>query len=344
MNSAIKNMNFRAATAAAVTALTIVAAGWICGASAQPAQTRIANCTVNDAIYEHIKIVKDELEKRSNGRIKGDLFINCQLGTIPRQLEGMQLGTQDFFTTPPAFAVGVDSRYQVVDAPGLFDDLDHTYRGIRYKPFYDKFMEIGRDKGITPISLWSSGGANYLTLFPMRRADDVKGKKMRVIATKMESALMERHGATGVPITFTEIVPALITRTVDGARTAVMVMASAKMYTAAKYMTHVDDAFITITTWVSNVYLNKLPADLRDMVFAMGKDLEPRMLPLAKADIERGMKELKDNGVEIFRLPPDEHKAWLARSRAISDEFLEGNPATRELYQLLKEGAEKTRS
>ena len=312
-------------------------------AAQAPITVRIGNCTINDAVHEHIKMLKDELEKQSNGRLKADLFINCQLGTIPRQIEGVQLGTQDFFSVPPGFAVGAEPRYQVVDAPGLFDSHEHAHKAITHPVFYDKYMQLGRDKGMTPVSLWQAGRASYLTLTPFRTADDFKGRKIRVLATKLETELMARAGASGVPITFTDIVPSLMSKMIDGARTAPLVMASAKMYTAAKYMTLVSDGYIPIMTWVSNSFLDKLPADLKALTFKVGHDLEPRMLPIAIAEHDGALNMLKENGVEIIQLPPEQQKAWMQRALAVGDEFLGNDPNTKELYAALKEAAEKTR-
>lgn len=336
-------VRWRFACSLAVLTASLAVAWLAADAVAQPIQTRIGNCTINDAVHRHIELWKAELEKQSNGRIKADLFINCQLGSIPRQLEGLQLGTQDFFAVPPSFAVGTEPRYGVADAPGVFDDLEHAHRAVTHPIFYEKFMELGRDKGMTPVSLWAAGRANYLTLFPFRKQDDFRGRKIRVIATKSEIELISRHGATGLPVTFTEIVPALVTKSIDGARTAILVMASAKMYTAAKHLTLVDDGIITVMAWAGNKYLNKLPSDLRELVFKVGRDIEPRMVPIVLSDDERGLKELKDNGVEVAKLSAEEHKAWIARSRAVSDEILGANPATSELYARLKEAAAKTR-
>ena len=332
---------------AALVAICAFAAAALLAPGAGVAQTinvRIGNCTINDAVHEHIKILKDELEKQSNGRLKADLFINCQLGTIPRQIEGVQLGTQDFFSVPPGFAVGAEPRYQVVDAPGLFDSHEHAHKAITHPVFYDKYMQLGRDKSMTPVSLWQAGRASYLTLTPFRTVDDFKGRKIRVLATKLETELMARAGASGVPITFTDIVPSLMSKMIDGARTAPLVMASAKMYTAAKYMTLVNDSYIPIMTWVSNRFLDKLPAEMKALVFKVGRDIEPRMLPIAMAEHDTALKTLKENGVEIIQLPDAQQKAWMQRARAVSDEFLGADPNTKELYAALKEAAEKTRN
>ena len=313
-------------------------------AAQAPVTARIGNCTIGDVVHEHIKILKDELEKQSNGRIKGELYINCQLGSIARQIEGLQLGTQDFFSIPPGNAVGTDPRYQAIDAPGLFESFAHAQKAYMHPAFWDKYMQLGRDKGMTAVSLWAAGPASYITLMPLRTIDDFKGRKIRVLASKVETELMSRIGASGVPIPFTEIVPSLSAKMIDGARSGPVVMMSAKWYSSAKYVTLISDGYIPIITWASNIWFDKLPADLKQVVMKVGRDISPRMAPLAEADHEKALKTMAENGVEIIKLPPDQQKEWMRRAQAVGDEFLGKDPNTRELYAALKEAAAKTRN
>ena len=51
------------------------------------------------------------------GRFDVKIYPASQLGTIPRIVE-----------VPPAFLTGVDPRYGVVTAPGVFDSLAHGQR------------------------------------------------------------------------------------------------------------------------------------------------------------------------------------------------------------------------
>jgi TRAP-type C4-dicarboxylate transport system substrate-binding protein len=311
--------------------------------AAQTFTPRIGNCTINDAVHRHIEVLRDELEKQSNGRIKGELFINCQLGNIARQVEGVQLGTQDFFTIPPGNLVGVDPRYSVTDVPGMFQNFEHAHASINHPGFYDKYAQVGRDKGLYTVSLWQSGQTAYLTLKPLRTIEEFRGLKFRVLATKFETELMSRYGATGVPIPFPEIVPSLMSKMIDGARTAPLVMASAKMYTAAKYATMTGDTFIPIITFASNQWMQKLPADLRELVLKVSSQVKERGLQMAIADQEAAMKSLAENGVELIRLSPEQQAEWMRRARQASDDYFGNEPTMKDMYAALKDAAEKTR-
>ena len=312
--------------------------------AAQTFTPRIGNCTINDAVHRHIEVLRDELDKQSNGRIKGELFINCQLGNIARQVEGVQLGTQDFFTIPPGNLVGVDPRYSVTDVPGIFQSFAHAHASINHPGFYDKYAQIGRDKGLYTVSLWQSGQTAYLTLKPLRTIEEFKGLKFRVLATKFETELMSRYGATGVPIPFPEIVPSLMSKMIDGARTAPLVMASAKMYTAAKYATMTGDTYIPIITFASTQWMQKLPADLRELVLKVSSQVKDRGLQMAIADQDAAMKSLAENGVELIRLSPEQQAEWMRRARQASDDYFGNEPNMKDLYAALKEAAEKTRN
>ena len=95
-------------------------------ALAQGFVMKFGTATVNDPQHEYIKIYKEEIEQRSGGRIKVEIYPQSQLGPIPRQLEGLQLGTIEGFIGPADFYVGVDKRFGVFSAPILFRDMTNA--------------------------------------------------------------------------------------------------------------------------------------------------------------------------------------------------------------------------
>ena len=101
------------------------------GALAQKTFTmKIGMPTINDSNHFSALWVKKEIEAKSNGRIQERVFPASQLGKIPRQIEGIQLGTQEAFNNPPGFFVGIERAFMVTDAPGLFDDISHAHRAV----------------------------------------------------------------------------------------------------------------------------------------------------------------------------------------------------------------------
>src|SRR5579871_326169 len=103
----------------------LAAAFFANGSRAQDPQVitmRISAATVNDAQHEWMKRFAVGIERNTGGRIKAELYPGSQLGSIPRQIEGTQLGAIQCWLGPPEFLVGVDRRFEILSAPGLFKD------------------------------------------------------------------------------------------------------------------------------------------------------------------------------------------------------------------------------
>jgi TRAP-type transport system periplasmic protein len=297
----------------------------------------------NDPLHESIKLLKERVEARTNGRVKVDLYPSAQLGGIPQHVQGVLLGTIEVFTTPPAFFKGTDPRFGVTDAPGLFDSIEHGHRTFTDPEFRETYLNAGLAKGVKGISVWNYSPTSYASLTPIRRLDDFRGKKVRVLATPVELGIMKELGATGIPMDYAETLPALQNRTLDAQRSSIVVMGSSKHYTVTKFITIVQDTMIPCGAIASMAFLNKLPADLRQAVEQAGKDTEEPMLKIA-LDYDRRAEQLwKENGAEIIQLPPADKTEFMKRARAVGEQVLLGDPATKDLFETLKRVAEKHR-
>ena len=73
------------------------AAAFACSATIVPAGAadfvmKFGTATINETQHQFIKFYKEELEKASGGRIEVQVYPASQLGPIPREIEGVQLG------------------------------------------------------------------------------------------------------------------------------------------------------------------------------------------------------------------------------------------------------------
>ena len=97
------------------------------GLAATPAASaefvmKIGTATINETQHQFMKFYKEALEKASDGRIEVQIYPASQLGPIPREIEGVQLGSIQGYVGPVDFYVGLEPRYGVFSAPMLFRD------------------------------------------------------------------------------------------------------------------------------------------------------------------------------------------------------------------------------
>ncbi len=209
------------------------------GAVAQDSKAmvlKLATATLNDAQHEWLKRFAVAIEKNTNGRMKAEVYPASQLGAIPRMIEGTQLGSIQIWVGPPEFLVGVDQRFELMSVPGLFRDDQHAIKTLGDAEYSKAFLAIGANKGLVGASLFWTGPMAFDMRAPMRTLADVKGKKIRVLASPFQMEQMTRLGATGVPLTLADVLPALQQGTLDGALGALPVFSALQYEGSAKYI------------------------------------------------------------------------------------------------------------
>lgn len=326
-----------ALVAGAVSAIATV------GASAQTFEMKIGFATINDSQHKSANWIRDELARTTGGRIKAKIFPLSQLGKIPRQIEGIQLGTQEAFVTPPGFFVGINPAFQVPDAPALFDDMLHQARTLNHPTVRDKFLSLAEHAGVVGSYIWCAGDTSFATRDAFKTLADLRGMKIRVLASKIEVALMKQFGAAGVPMPYSEVLPAIQRRVVDGVRSGIIVMGPSKFYTAAKHLTLTGQGYIPSAMWLSKAWLNKLPADLRQAVFDAGKKVSPLVAQWAVDLTRQWERKWGELGGTVHRLSPADQAEFKRRVQPLGDKMLGSNPKTAEMYKLVKAAAVMTR-
>jgi TRAP-type C4-dicarboxylate transport system substrate-binding protein len=337
------SMKGLASVAALAAATTLGAAAY---AQTAPIDMKIGMVTINDSQHLISNWFAAEADKRTGGRLKPRVFPAGQLGGMPRMIEGVQLGTQEAYTGPPAFFVGFAPAFQAADAPGLFDSLEHMTKALNDPKVRDKWLSAGEGGGVLGLLCWGGGEPAISSIQPIRKIADLKGLKLRVLATPMERGLVAEFGATGVPIDYAETLAALQNKVIDGARSAITVMGPSKFYTVAKYITVTHDIYIPSGVWVNKSWYSKLPGNIQKTVMDLGREAVPLALKHAIEVTKHWETEWAKGGGEVIRFSPEERAEFMRRAKPLGEKLLGGhdNPKVREMYQLLKAAAETARS
>ena len=163
-------------------------------ASANPIIMKLSTATLNDTQHEWLKRFAAAVEKDSGGRIKGEVYPASQLGSIPRQIEGTQFGSIQGWVGPPEFLVGVDERYEVLSAPGLFASREQYLRVINDPAVRDLVLGLGANKGLLGAGIFPIGPSSIITKKPIHSLADYAGLKIRVLASPVPAGADQAHG------------------------------------------------------------------------------------------------------------------------------------------------------
>src|SRR3984957_19588420 len=257
---------FTRATAAAATVLSIALALSSAQAQDKTYVTKIGTPTVNDTPEEFSRGFAEMVEKDSGGRIKIEVYSASKLGSMPRMIEGMQFGSIESAIIPPEFFVGVDERFEVLATPGPLDSLAHGQRLTAQPDVMKLMLGLGADKGLHGIWLYMALPSTLDARTPIRHVTDLKGKKIRVFASKFQTEAFERLGATPVAMSLGDVLPAVQQGTIDGAISGITVFNAMHFQDAAKYVTEINQPAIFLVVEVSRRWYEALPRDLQEII------------------------------------------------------------------------------
>jgi TRAP-type C4-dicarboxylate transport system substrate-binding protein len=309
-------------------------------ARAQDAKTyvmKLSTATLNDVQHEWMKRYAAAVESKSGGRIKTEVYPASQLGTIPRQIEGTQLGSIQIWVGPPEFLVGVDRRFELLSVPGLIPNEEAAIRTINDPAFAKEFTNVGVPKGLVGLALNYTGPIAFAMRTPVRTLADLKGKKVRILASPFQTEQMTKLGATGVAMSLGDVLPAIQQGTIDGAMSSSGVFRALQYYDAAKYLTESDHAYVFSISVVSKRWFDSLPADLQQVVLTTAKEVQADVLPWSRTFVADQRKQWTEKGGEFIRFSPDDMAQLMKLVAPVGPEIVKTRPDQKALWDLLNE-------
>jgi TRAP-type C4-dicarboxylate transport system substrate-binding protein len=299
--------------------------------------------TLNDPSYMFAKSYAAALEKDSGGRIKAEIYPASQLGSIPRQIEGTQFGAIQCAVIPPEFFVGVDERFEVMAAPGLVDSIAHGQRLAADPAALKLMLSLGADKGLHGVAIFMNSPSSVIAKAPLRHLADFKGKKIRVLASKLQSVPMERLGATPVAMTLGDVVPAMQQGAIDGAIGGIVVFTPMHFQDAAKYVTETGQPAVFAIAEVNKAWYDSLPPDLQKIVDTDAATGQTAIIPVASDIVDKARKGWTDSGGELIALPPAEQAEMMKTFLGAAAEVASAKPALSAAYKIVTDAAQRTK-
>lgn len=305
-------------------------------AAAQTYTMKLSTPTINDMQHEWSKMFKEELEKRTQERIRVQIFPANQLGPIATVLEGMQLGSIEATITPFEFYTGVDPRFQIAAIPGLFTDMQDARAKLDNEEVRKTVLSIGESKGLVGIGAVVYGPQVVVSRKPTARMADFSRQKIRVLASETEIGVIAGLGASPTPMPLNEVTAALQQGTIDGASTVLDVFVALRTAESAPNAVDTGLWYTISLASVSKAWFDSLPEDLRQAVLDTAKDVEARMFTRQLERQSQNEARWKQAGGTIVKLPEDEQRQALEMADGVAEKFLAKHADLREMYALIK--------
>jgi len=322
----------------------IIACGLACGtALAQTVTMKLSTSTSGDAINEWMRILKQGVESRAAGKMKVEIYPASQLGSIPRTIEGVALGTIELSMNASGFYESLEPRFSVFAAPGLFDDIYHANRILGDPDIKKRLATFGATKGVEALSMFTPSSYAILSHKPITTLADLKGQKIRVPGSPLQTEALKRLGASPLSMAFGEVLPALQNRTIDAVWAVIPLFNALKFYDIAKTATNLPASWAVVVGLVNRNFMKSLGPQLEAIVRDEAGKADAAVLPWAAEEIARSSKAWAQHGGKEINLSAADAKRFLDESIAATTPLLTSTPQQKEDYQALDAAARKYR-
>jgi tripartite ATP-independent transporter DctP family solute receptor len=208
---------------------------------------------------------KELIEQRSNGAFEVKIFHSKSIGNETEILQQIQMNTIQMGVVTGGPFDTFDPVVRVINYPFLFKDgaqADAILDGPLGKEILDDLSSVGF-KGLC----FSENGFRNLTnnKHAVKTADDIKGLKIRVMASPLHKAIWQALGANPTPMPwpiYTELEQGVI----DGQENPLWVMEVYKFYEIQKYMTLTRHVYSPHIDVASLIWWKKLKPAEQEMI------------------------------------------------------------------------------
>lgn len=263
------------------------------------------------------KYFAEEVGVLTKGTVKVEAYANTQLGDAVANVQSIRNGTIGFTTVSASNLNQVLPAMDMYSLPFLFKNEQHFWWFLA-QPQAAELAKQLEDKGIKVIAYMDSGARNLFTQKPVNTPEDMKGQKIRVMASPVMVNTMKALGATGVPVAWAELYTALQTGVVDGAENNHPSVVAKKFYEVSKYYTIDEHMRIPDVIAMSMKLYNQLNDDQKKAVLEAGARTQAYMRGAWKISEVKDLEALKAKFTQI--ITPDKAPFVKAVSGMVGEE------------------------
>jgi TRAP-type C4-dicarboxylate transport system substrate-binding protein len=257
------------------------------------------------------RIFAREVEKRTNGALKFEIYANSSLMKTNAQFSALRKGALDMSLYPVAYAGGELHACNL----GLMPCLVTSYeQGAKWKnaPVGKALSKILEDKGVKFVSwIWQAGGiASRRT--PILSPDDVKGITIRGGSREMDM-MFAAAGAKVSTMPSNEIYIGMQTSALDAAVTSSTSLISFRLEELAKSLSAARNGsfwFMLEPILISKAIFDTLPAAQQKIILEVGAEMESWGTTEAKKDDETVAKVYSAKGVQVTDFTAEQLAKW----------------------------------
>ncbi|MDR4890386.1 C4-dicarboxylate TRAP transporter substrate-binding protein [Fredinandcohnia sp. QZ13] len=260
-------------------------------------------------IVEGFKELAKNLEEKSDGRLKMEVYPSAQLGSDDDVIEQAEQGVNVAVLTDGSRMGVYVEEMGIIGAPYFVDNYEDALKVTQGDTFKGWEKQLAEEHGLRVLSFnWYDGPRHFLTNEPIEKPEDLKGLRIRTPGSPVWQESVKALGATPVAMPWGEVYTAVQQGAVDGAEAQHTSTYPSRIYEVIKYVNKTGHFQLINGIIVGEKWFETLPEDLQQLLLDETKAVAQKnaeYVASLQADFEDKMKaegmEVVEPDVEAFK-------------------------------------------
>lgn len=239
---------------------------------------------------------KKNVEERSKGRLKIEIYPNGSLGGDVQLTEAVATGSLDMALPSTSVLTTYSDEFGILDMPYLFKNAQSAFAamdGDVGKTLADKV----KAKGIDILGYTYNGPRSTTSkVKPIEKPEDLQGLKMRVMESPIFIDYYKTLGANPTPMSFTELYTGLQQGTVEAQENPPSLTFANKFYEVQKYSSIDEHVHNFLAFLINDNKFKSLSADDQKILTEEAKKYVDEQRKMELKDNDKAIKDLETVG------------------------------------------------
>jgi len=256
----------------------------------------------------------EELEKKTDGKFTGELFMNSQLGSEQDTVTEASLGTLDFSILAINNVTPFSPTVGVFTLPYVIQSLEEAEKLTQGEVGEELIENTVRDAGVRIVG-WAYTGFRVLTNSkkPVKTLEDLQDVIVRVPKNEIMIDTYKAWGVNPTPMAWSETFTALQQQVVDGQDNPYVTIDAMKFDTVQKYVTNIRYIFSIEPMIMSEAVFQEQSPEVQKAVLAAGLAATKYSAVYLKQNEAAIKARLVEKGMVIDD-PANNEKAWIEKA------------------------------
>jgi tripartite ATP-independent transporter DctP family solute receptor len=254
------------------------------------------------------------VRERTNGRINIKQYPGSSLvqGQQDREFAAMRQGIIDVLVGAPINWSGTVRECGAFALPFLMPDHKAYDAVVASDAVQKDFFDIIRKAGAEPLAVGETGYRQLTnSKRPVRKPDDLKGLKVRIVASPMYQEIMTGMGANPTAMSWADAQPALASGAVDGQENPMEIFLALKIHTLGqKFVTKWNYSNDILLFAIANpIWQSWSPQDQK-IVREAAQEAARMNIKQVRDIYAKDVEMVRALGVDVVEPTPAEMEAW----------------------------------